>query len=287
MITCDLKGGFGNQLFQIFAVITYSLDNKKAFKFIATDNVPSITPRHSYWKSFLRSLKFFTIDKLPHNSINFARVPTNPSFHYEPLPKYENLSHENICLNGYFQSYKYFHHRRDDIFRLIKLSEQKQICCDKYGIKDMDNTISVHFRLGDYKHLSHTHPIMPVSYYVNALTHILSKSTTQKYKIVYFCEKEDNDYVCSNYIDVISSTFPCLTFEKARDDMEDWEQVLLMSCCSHNIIANSSFSWFGAYFNDYNKKTVICYPNVWFAGNAANVNNTCDMFPPSWIKISL
>ena len=76
-------------------------------------------------------------------------------------------------------------------------------------------------------------------------------------------------------------------FEKASDDMEDWEQVLLMSCCSHNIIANSSFSWFGAYFNDYNKRTMICYPNVWFAGNAANANNTRDMFPPSWIKISL
>ena len=282
MITCDLKGGFGNQLFQIFAVITYALDNKKAFKFLETENVPSITPRHSYWKSFLSSLKFFTIDKLPSG---FIRVPANPQFHYEQLPEYEKLHHEHVCLNGYFQSYKYFHHRRDDIFRLIRLSEQKNICCEKYNIGDMKNTISIHFRLGDYKHLSHTHPIMPVSYYVNALTHILSKSTIQKYKILFFCEKEDNDYVCSNYIDVISNTFPSLTFEKASDDMEDWEQVLLMSCCTHHVIANSSFSWFGAYFNENDKKNMVCYPSEWFSGRAAEINNTSDMFPSSWVKI--
>ena len=67
MITCKLKGGLGNQLFQIFAVIAYSLRNKKNFKFLYSKQVESITPRPSYWDSFLTSLKSFTLTTLPRN----------------------------------------------------------------------------------------------------------------------------------------------------------------------------------------------------------------------------
>jgi hypothetical protein len=77
--------------------------------------------------------------------------------------------------------------------------------------------------------------------------------------------------------------FPLLTFEKASDDLADWEQLLLMSNCTHNIIANSSFSWFAAYFNS-NKDKIVCYPNKWFCGLNEHI---CvdDLFPPAWQKI--
>ena len=65
MITCFLKGGLGNQLFQIFAIIAYGLDNKFPFKFLKSDTAPSITPRHTYWINFLMSLRFFTIPDIP------------------------------------------------------------------------------------------------------------------------------------------------------------------------------------------------------------------------------
>ena len=282
MITCELKGGLGNQLFQIFAVIAYSLENKTAFKFLYSDAIPSITPRHSYWNSFLKSMKFFTVSELPGRCL---RVPARPEFHYTALPTYESLRHEHVCLNGYFQSHKYFHHRQHDIFRLIQLSQQKKACREKYGIGDTKDTISMHFRLGDYKHLSHAHPIMSVDYYINALTHVLSKSIVQTYKVIYFCEEEDNETVRREFIDPISCVFPSLVFEKANDNMEDWEQMLLMSCCTHNVIANSSFSWFGAYFNEAAKNHMVCYPHVWFAGSAADDNDTKDMFPEKWTKI--
>lgn len=284
MITCELKGGLGNQLFQIFTVIAYSLDNKVAFKFLYTTSIPSVTPRHSYWDSFLKTLKFFTVTQLPRG---FARVPHKEHFHYIELPNYKSLNHEHVCLHGYFQSYKYFHHKQNDIYRLIKLSEQQKYCLNKYNYNanDMKNTISVHFRLGDYKHLSHSHPIMPVQYYTNAFTYILSKKTNQKYTVYYFCEKEDNTRVESDFIRVISFMFPSLKFVKVSDEMEDWEQILLMSCCQHNIIANSSFSWFGAYFNTSPTNSIVCYPEVWFSGSAAESNNTKDMFLPQWNQI--
>lgn len=290
MITCQLKGGFGNQLFQIFAIIAYSLDNKFPFKFFYSEKVPSITPRSSYWDSFLKSLKFFTIRALPSH----LKILQHPAFEYQDIPIVKGKS-QNICIDGYFQSHKYFEHRKDDIFRLIQLTAQKKKFLATHNIGNMDNTISMHFRLGDYKHLGHTHPIMNVRYYINALTTILSKVPCQNFNVIYFCESEDNEHVKTHYINEITQIFPSLTFTKASDDMADWEQVLYMSQCTHNIIANSSFSWFGAFFNTIhdtkkkNKKNqhIVCYPSVWFVGHAAESNNTKDMFPESWKKIEV
>jgi hypothetical protein len=76
-----------------------------------------------------------------------------------------------------------------------------------------------------------------------------------------------------------------LEFQRASSEckIEDWRQLLLMSCCQHNIIANSSFSWWAAYFND-NSEKIICYPEQWFGLQLSN-HNTSDMCPKSWNKI--
>jgi hypothetical protein len=276
MITCNLKGGLGNQLFQIFAIIAYSLKHGKPFKFVYTDMVPSITPRHSYWESFLKSLKAFTINAYP--SVN-TQVITYNDTDYRELPA---SSSEHTIFDGYFQSYKYFEERQNDIFRLIQLEKQKTECLTKYAEIDLKNTISLHFRMGDYKHLAHFHPIMGFNYYKNALTHILSSCQYQRWKVVYFCEAEDNNDAI-NIINSLAEVFPLLTFEKASDQMADWEQILVMSGCTHHIIANSSFSWFGAYFNS-NKDKIVCYPNIWFGGRGANIRMD-DLFPLAWKKI--
>ncbi len=167
----------------------------------------------------------------------------------------------------------------------MKIHEyQAKSLLKKYNILTTENTISLHFRLGDYKRLSHTHPIQKLDYYVDALTFILSKSTYQKYKVIYFCEAEDNELVKTAYIENISNIFPLLTFEKADDEMEDYEQVLYQSCCTHNVIANSTFSWFGGYFNENKSQHIVCYPSRWFGGDAKN-NKTTDMFMPEWKRI--
>ena len=85
-------------------------------------------------------------------------------------------------------------------------------------------------------------------------------------------------------IHILQSKFPEYNFIRGENTLEDWEQMLLMSCCHHNIIANSSFSWWAAYFNSYTDK-IVCYPSVWF-GHSMN-HDTKDLCPSEWIKIGV
>ena len=79
--------------------------------------------------------------------------------------------------------------------------------------------------------------------------------------------------------------FPLCKFIKSDQSIEDWKQMLMMSCCRHNIIANSSFSWWSAYFNSHTDK-IVCYPSQWFGPNLAH-NDTRDLCPDSWKKIDV
>ena len=286
MITVKIVGGLGNQLFQIFTVISYSLDNKVPFKFLYGETTPSVTKRYTYWKSFLSSLQFFIVKGMMERDFyeGFEKYPPREHFHYVPLKPFDSIGHEKIRLNGYFQSYKYFHHHRDEIFRLIQLQEQKEQFLKKYNILTTENTISLHFRLGDYIELSHTHPIIEKEYYRNALVKILSKNSPYKFKVFFACEDNDIDDV-SNTINALKEYFPSLEFIRISPELSDWEQMLFMSLCHHNIIANSSFSYFSAYFNSHKDK-IVCYPSKWFNGDAQINNDTSDMFPEDWHKVS-
>jgi hypothetical protein len=76
--------------------------------------------------------------------------------------------------------------------------------------------------------------------------------------------------------------FPMVGFTKANDEIEDWEQMVMMSCCKHNIIANSTFSWWAAYFNQ-NSDKIVCYPEKWFGTKNAHLD-TSDLFPDDWVS---
>jgi spore coat polysaccharide biosynthesis predicted glycosyltransferase SpsG len=120
------------------------------------------------------------------------------------------------------------------------------------------------------------------TYYIKAIQEIIKKTQKEDWNIIYFCEEKDNVPV-KQRLRKIKQNFPNLSFFKASDEMKDWEQLLLMSCSDHNIIANSTFSWWGAYLNQ-NPTKVICYPSEWF-GVLNDDKSTNDLFPPSWIKI--
>lgn len=277
MITCDLRGGLGNQLFQIFATISYAIENKIPFGFLHTE---TLGVRHTYWNTFLSPLKNVLFKVMPINTLSFKE----DGFQYNEITKppleYPSQEIQKIILVGYFQSYKYFEKHFSAICRLINFEQQQ----DKFKCLELNKTISMHFRLGDYKHLKHFYPIMSVEYYKNSLQYIISKTQKTDHIIIYFYENDDRDDVLQT-IQQLKVEFPECVFQQAdpKNNVSDWEQLLMMSCCQHNIIANSSFSWFGAYFNQ-NPDKIICYPKQWFCDYGAHII-TEDLFPNEWIKV--
>lgn len=294
MITCNLQGGLGNQLFQIFTAIAYSLKTNQSFFFLnkyqltnERDIANGATIRCSYWDTFLNALKPFVKDqdRLPKLDL----LIKEQSFHYDPSLLMNLLNNQQTVkmLVGYFQSSKYFDNYKDQIFRLLKISNKQLIMRTIYETRmDFDNTISIHFRLGDYKKLPHIYPILTTKYYTEAIKYILNQAPTNKktqnIKILYFCENTDHNEVLL-IITELQQIFTELQFERADNTLYDWEQIILMSLCKDNIIANSTFSWWGAYFNANPTKTV-CYPKTWFQPTLGN--SIVDLCPDDWIPIT-
>lgn len=275
MITTHLMGGLGNQLFQIFTTIAYALEHKIAFRFPDVYELPAGTTRYTYWTTFLKYMTSFL--ERPDN----LQLPiwNEPSFKYTQIPYYENLK---LC--GYFQSPKYFENQTANILKLLRIEQQREELCSTFneiiGKDDYDETISMHFRIGDYKAIQHCHPVMPASYYTNALSFLIS---SKKYNVLYFCEEVDKNDV-ETIIQKLGKTFKNMRFIRCPSTFADWQQMLLMSLCTHNIIANSTFSWWGAYFNT-NKDKIVFYPDKWFG--PAIPHDVSDLFPEEWIKTTI
>jgi hypothetical protein len=288
-------GGLGNQLFQIYTTMALSMELKTNFIF---PKVKLETDKRSdtYWDSFLKELEKNTM-LIDIKNLKYS-VYKEKEFKYNKIQIMPDLIKKNggVMLYGYFQSYKYFDKEYKNITKYIKLDESRSEVRNMYYKKyENSNVISAHFRMGDYKNLQNCHPILGEDYYINSINFILSKKrSTIKWTILYFCEEEDMDEVKSKVEKIKKECMEyfcekgqeCeLEFERAGGEckIEDWRQLLLMSCCQHNIIANSSFSWWAAYFND-NSEKIICYPERWFGLQLSN-HNTSDMCPKSWNKI--
>uniref|UniRef100_A0A6C0JGB9 Glycosyl transferase family 11 n=1 Tax=viral metagenome TaxID=1070528 RepID=A0A6C0JGB9_9ZZZZ len=288
-VSCYLMGGLGNQLFQIFTTMAYSMQNRIKTVFPYSDVLTVGIERPTYWNSFLKNLVEFTTansgNNLSNDDLYQYPVIREPHHHYFKLPT-QDLVQDNTILFGYYQSHKYFENEKDALFSFIELRKQ-QIAVKNEFSSYFDNdchTISMHFRLGDYKEKQDYHPIMPYEYYENALFNILCFQINRPflpYRVLYFCESEDNDIV-SSHIESLKTKYSAIEFVKVDDKIEDWKQLLLMSCCENNIIANSSFSWWAGYFNQ-NKDKFVCYPHVWFGPKANNILD--DMFPIEWNHI--
>jgi hypothetical protein len=272
-------GGLGNQIFQIFATISYAIKSKSQFKFMNVDSLGggSTTVRNTYWNTFFSNMRPFLMLSMPA-----VTVIRESGFPYNELPVREMIN-KDVLIYGYFQSYKYFQANYNVICRMIGINKMKETLLLKLDLSNdyMENTISMHFRIGDYKKIQEYHPLATYGYYERSLQYLQTQNPTKRFNVLFFCEDVDYDEVAV-LINKLSAKFSSYNFRRAINTLSDWEQMLLMSCCHHNIIANSSFSWWGAYFNAFADKRV-CYPSAWF-GPAAR-NDTRDLCPGDWIKI--
>ena len=293
MITVLINGGLGNQLFQVFAALAAAIRNGDTCYFLYTLRDAS-GKRATYWNTLLHSLTPMTVLSTQANVQRFMQLPVHqePAFRYNKLPSKTAMNATPLKLVGYFQSDKYFADVRDEMYDKLQLREQQQhiramFTESSWFSSDAGTaTVAMHFRIGDYAHIQEAHPVLVPGYYQRALKHIVDRvSGTDKINVLIFGEARDNAVIVDHMQQLRAD--PAFSarcrFHKVPDMIEDWKQMLLMSVCDNNIIANSTFSWWGAYLNQ-NPGKVVCYPSTWF-GPALQKHDTRDLFPAVWVKI--
>jgi len=293
MIIIKLEGGLGNQMFQ------YALANIVAKKnettilidntfFSQTQKKEGFTPRNFelsifnntyinasssdiatfYKPSILEKFK----SKLGFNSF---KVYYEKQFGFD-----NNLQSINspVYLSGYFQSYKYFIGHESFIRKLFAFPFEKLDAVNRKMLLKINNSnsISVHIRRGDYvsdKITQNYHGNCSLSYYEEAISNIASKIDD----ITFFFFSDDLEWVKKQFKDLSYPKF----FIDHNQNNDNWKDMFLMSSCNHNIIANSSFSWWAAWLNANIDKKVIA-PKKWFSDAEKNAN---DLIPVEWIRL--
>jgi hypothetical protein len=181
----------------------------------------------------------------------------------------------NYSLNGLFNTYDIFHSIQEEIIELFTFKDEiKEFCLDYISqIKQEDEIlVSIHFRRGDYLQVSSLN--LSLEYYQEAVNKIQSIFPNQKIKYLIF----------SNGIEWVKENFKldnCVYVE----GLDRFKDMCLMTLCDHNIIANSTFSWWGAYLNQNLNKKIICPYNYL---NYLPLNDIVNgkYFPKEWISIN-
>jgi hypothetical protein len=287
MIITRLIGGLGNQLYQYSLGRHLSLKNNcdlliDAFGFnnmnqsrklelsnFAIDlkhcerNQLPYRKRDLSKKSYLNPIKDFCFSKF--------KVIDEKKFEFDPSIL-EQKGH--IYLDGYWQTEKYFKPisnklRADLKFRTNLTGKNTEIS----ALIKNSNSISVHIRRGDYvtnEKNKNFYEQQPLSYFEKAID-IIASLESEPY---YFIFSDDPKWAKDN----IKTPYRKL-FVEGNTTCDDLH---LMTLCKHNIIANSTYSWWGAYLGDHGGKRVIC-PKRWFTSIAEK--DTKDLIPEKWIQL--
>jgi hypothetical protein len=181
----------------------------------------------------------------------------------------------NIHLDGYWQSEKYFIDITDTLRLDFTLKKEMEVKArDLYEKIKNKNSVSLHIRRGDYlsSKFSSIYPVLSIDYYSRALKVIKDKIKDPQI----FVFTDDIEWVKDN-LDIPVQ----IEFVSGQKDINANEELILMSQCRHNIIANSSFSWWGAWLNSNPEKIVIA-PSHWLYVDSYKID---DLVPKKWIKI--
>jgi len=265
MIYVTLLGGLGNCLFQIANGMSLSLDNGVNVYF----SLKTSSNRKNYYDSIFRNLPRIEEPK--------GRVLKEKYFTYHKIKYYHGIK-----LYGYYQSEKYFINHKEHIINYLKeyMHEIKTDLDEYFKIINNEHTISLHVRRTDYLKKKKYHYNQNDCYYRNAVDRLIEKLNINyetfkiKYTLVIF---SDDIEWCRTWKFLID--YNCHYVDKNNDVFE----LYAMSLCKHNIITNSSFSWWGAYLNNYMDKIVIA-PSIWFGKKGAKKWDT--IYPDNWLIVS-
>ena len=288
MIIVKLKGGLGNQMFQYAFGKNIAIKHNTKLKF---DDRWFSTQENSIGRQY--GLNIFNISedfatakeikKYTLSNIHFCLNPLTRLFSRVNYVKEVNLqfseeifnSPDNTYLEGYWQSEKYFNEIREILLRDFSFRDEPDSLNKKWIARIQGaNSVSVHIRRGDYVNNPATnkfHGLCDPEYYERGFKVIESRLESPEYYIF----SDDISWVKKNLHFTSPSHFIEHNSGKPHEDLR------LMLNCKHNIIANSSFSWWGAWGNTNPEKIVIA-PQKWFNDPAID---TGDLVPEPWIRL--
>lgn len=246
-------------MFQIAAAEGLARDNgvKAIFPSLKSEKQWNVQEN---WKKI-----FFRVDdSSPTKGI--SKVYTEPYYHYKKIPYQKYMR-----IRGFFQSEKYFINHKEAIWELFAPSQEiVDYLNSKYrDIITHPRTVAIHFR--DYSKEDPTHrahPNVNIKYFKKAIKYYPKNSL--------FVVFSNNIAWCKQAFSGMGRSIKFIENEHYHHDF------FLMSMCKHNIISNSSYSWWAAYLNR-NPNKIVGAPKLWF--NKRYRNDTYDNTPPSWIKI--
>lgn len=293
MIIFHVLGGLGNQMFQYAAGRSLSYkhgvqlfldvsdfgdyDLHQGYEIARIFNCSAKTIRSCQLRDFMgwRSLKFARrLLRLPYASmLRGEKFIVEPHFHY--WTEFLSLSYD-LYLCGYWQSEKYFEAISDVIhsdfeFILPLMSKNEDIASQMSN----SHSVSVHVRRGDYVTNITTnmvHGVCSREYYLAAIEYISQRVDNP----VFYFFSDDMSWVKQNLL----VNHQC-KFIEHNSGAQSFNDMRLMSLCQHHIIANSSFSWWGAWLGK-NREKIVVAPERWFL--LPNIN-TEDVCPASWVRL--
>ncbi len=263
-VSSMLMGGLGNYMFQIAAAYAYAKRYNMNVGFNCAESSGPHWHVTEYRNNVLKDIDLYYIRKN-----QFIQHSEN-GFHYQEIPNYKS----NILLYGYFQSEKYFKDYEDEIRELF-MTYDVELSDELKELLNNENTCSIHVRRGDYLNSPNHHPTQDMNYYMKAIKKMPKDS-------VFLIFSDDIDWCKQNFPD-LPEKFKFIEGNLDYESNKDYEDLYIMSHCKNNIIANSTFSWWGAWLNRNENKIVIA-PSLWF-GPAFNGYNTNDLYCEGWIKI--
>lgn len=289
----NILGGLGNQMFQYaFAVALqqkfpdervlidpsgfkgYPLHNGYELKRIFNATIPEATVKEQM--SVFYPLRNYRMWQIGTRILPRRKTVIRES---EDMDYDANIlrADKSAYYLGYWQTEKYFKDIREQIIDAFKFPE---LPSDSPNIEVIDkisskNAVSLHVRRGDYVKIGNTQGICTLDYYKKAL-----KLMTEKTAPTIFVVFSDDIKWCRDNIQDLLGGVPAIyvDWNKGEDSFRD---IQFMSMCKHNIIANSSFSWWGAWLNQNPKKVVIA-PSRWMNGPGWS-----DIIPENWHTVKV
>ena len=299
-VVVRLVGGLGNQMFQYAAALglamrqdrtlkmdvsayaaynfPYQLDCLKVPQDLYT-GTPLFQPASSSIAArVIRRIKREIFKGYVFRGCAFRKgVYCEPYFHFNPA--FFKLSGTEILLNGYFQSPRYF----ESVAQLLRERFQpaaplSTVAADWAAkIAASPCPVSLHVRRGDYTEGANSavHGVLDRGYYDRAVN-LIQCLAGERVEFFFFSDEPD----------VIAEAFADLprAYVVRSDPGASWEDMFLMARCRHNIIANSSYSWWGAWLNPAEDKRIIA-PARWFTPGKLATCNVLDIYPDNWILL--